>query len=190
MDCKMVTEAILVAAEKRHFTVTKLKLLKLLYYVQGYHYAATGIPAFPEKIFAWKHGPVVREIYAYYKTDYSDLAPTLGIDLSEVLPSSVLKIVDFVVSKFGAMSAWGLVSKTHSETPWLNHVVALPDMADGNEITKEEMMAFFSGELAKSSDNQLAALLDRAEASFGAKTIRLPDEVESDEDFVAWVRGL
>lgn len=51
---------------------SRLKLLKLLYYVQGYHLAMFNTPLFREKIQAWTHGPVVSEVWKWAKNCGSD----------------------------------------------------------------------------------------------------------------------
>ena len=43
--------------------LTHMRLQKLLYYAQGWHLAAFGRPLFVGRIEAWKHGPVVKEVY-------------------------------------------------------------------------------------------------------------------------------
>ncbi|MGA7027993.1 MAG: type II toxin-antitoxin system antitoxin SocA domain-containing protein, partial [Candidatus Acidiferrales bacterium] len=44
-------------------SLSNLKLQKLVYYAQGFHLALYGEPLFPEVIRAWRHGPVVPELY-------------------------------------------------------------------------------------------------------------------------------
>ena len=51
---------------KNHQT-SKYKLQKLLYYTQGFHLAIYGVPLFEEKLIAWEHGPVVKEVYDKFK---------------------------------------------------------------------------------------------------------------------------
>lgn len=187
---QLVAEAILCAAAGRNVEVTKLKLLKLLYYVQGYHYAATDSPAFEEPILAWRHGPVVRCIYDTYPSDYLLLQPNLELDLAALIPDSVLRVVDFVMDKLGHMDPWALVYKTHAESPWLSHVDLVSRTVDNGEITKMELMTHFKKELDAAHGRQLAVLLDRAERAAAKESIRLPDSIQSDDEFVAWVRSM
>jgi uncharacterized phage-associated protein len=48
--------------------VSNLKLQKLLYYAQGYSVAMNGVHGLllPDKMYAWKHGPVVKTVYNHY----------------------------------------------------------------------------------------------------------------------------
>ena len=48
-------------------SISNLKLQKLAYYAQGFHLAMYDTPLFPERIYAWAHGPVVEELYHAYK---------------------------------------------------------------------------------------------------------------------------
>ena len=54
-----------VAAEirRRRIGIGKARLHKLLYYVQGYHLAWRGTPAFEDNIEAWEKGPVVAALW-------------------------------------------------------------------------------------------------------------------------------
>lgn len=47
--------------------ITNMKLQKLLYYSQGHYLKKFNRVLLPEKIFAWKHDPVVKEVYHKYK---------------------------------------------------------------------------------------------------------------------------
>lgn len=46
---------------------SRLKLLKLLYYIQGYHLAMFNAPLFNDRMEAWLHGPVVPSVYQWVK---------------------------------------------------------------------------------------------------------------------------
>ena len=109
--------------------ISNLKLQKLLYYAQSAHLAlCDGEPLFPEPIFAWKHGPVVRSIYEKYKDNHSDfLLPDCEVDLNCISPDD-REILSDVYSTFGQYDAWKLRDMTHSEDPWLttraNEIIA------------------------------------------------------------------
>lgn len=98
--------------------VTQMKLQKLLYYAQGYYLAEYGEPLFKEKIYAWEHGPVVKEVYDVYKiygrNEIIDYNTENNVD-TEYLPF-LSKIYD----RFGKYTAYELRNKTHSESPWKN----------------------------------------------------------------------
>lgn len=55
--------------------VTPMKLLKLAYISHGWHLGLTGKPLISDSIQAWKYGPVINNIYQYFKK-YGDSAVT------------------------------------------------------------------------------------------------------------------
>lgn len=97
--------------------ISNSKLQKLLYYAQGCYLAIKGVPLFREKILAWEHGPVVKEVYQEYRSNHSN-----GIVYDGTYDNSVKnddeEILIEVYKIFGQYSAWGLRNKTHNETPW------------------------------------------------------------------------
>lgn len=98
--------------------ISNLKLQKLLYYAQGTFLALKGEKLFPEKILAWQHGPVVEEVYSYYKNNGAS-----GIRFDEDFEISRFtdeenQILTDVYDTFGQYSAWKLRNMTHAETPW------------------------------------------------------------------------
>lgn len=115
-SAKVVADAILAKAAKRGQLMSNLKLQKLLYYVQGYHLAKVGLPAFTDQVKAWAHGPVVPVVYHHFKK-YSwheiDEVP----EMPEI-PNSLSKIIDFVLRRYLGFSAIELEDLTHAERPW------------------------------------------------------------------------
>lgn len=115
--------------------ISNLKLQKLLFYAQAAFLAIKNKMLFNEDIEAWKHGPVIPEIYNKYKsygssgiTEY-DLKNVKIIEEDEELKNILVSVYDL----FGEYSAWGLRNLTHSEEPWktteINHVISHEKMA-------------------------------------------------------------
>ena len=52
--------------------LTHLKIQKLLYFADGIALAVTDKPLFSEKIYAWPHGPVIKEVYDVLKANGRD----------------------------------------------------------------------------------------------------------------------
>jgi uncharacterized phage-associated protein len=100
--------------------ISNLKLQKLLYYAQGFHLAIFDEPLFSESIEAWIHGPVVPEVYRYYKSYGSDPIPPEEYD-SEYFTKDIQEYLDEIYSVFGQYSAWKLREMTHDEKPWKNY---------------------------------------------------------------------
>jgi len=101
-------------------TVSNLKVQKLLYYAQGFHLALNnGRPLFLEPIVAWRHGPVVRPVYADYAGyGAGAIPPPNGFDPDAHDLRDVRDLLDEVYSVYGQYSAWRLREMTHAEPPW------------------------------------------------------------------------
>jgi uncharacterized phage-associated protein len=99
--------------------ITNLKLQKLLYYAQGFHVAMhDGEPLFSESVLAWKHGPVVKQVYqAYHSYEWRPIDPPAKFQAERYLPE-VREILDAVNSTYGQFTATRLESMTHGELPW------------------------------------------------------------------------
>ncbi len=99
--------------------LTIMKLLKLLYYAEGCSLALTGERLFNEKIMAWEHGPVVKEVYEAYRADPRNLPLTQDdITDAESISQKDKDLLEQVFNVFGQYTASGLRNKTHAETPW------------------------------------------------------------------------
>ena len=126
--------------------LTHLKIQKLLYYAQGVFLAYTGSKLFDEDIYAWDHGPVVRQVYDAYKVfgpDPIKCEPT-GDDstIFEKVAQDprIGEVLETVHNFYGKYSAWRLREMTHDEKPWRQ--------TPRNEIISEELIKdYFSKEV-------------------------------------------
>lgn len=118
--------------------ISNLKLQKLLYFAQGLYLASFGgQPLFPESIFAWKHGPVVPDIYHAFKDYKSDSIPRpIDLDFS-VYSDPIKEFLNEIYDVFGQFSAWKLRNMSH-ETPSYQRAEAFSE-----EITHESMRDYF-----------------------------------------------
>ncbi|WP_148042995.1 Panacea domain-containing protein [Methylocystis hirsuta] len=119
--------------------VSNLKIQKLLYYAQGYAVGMNGVgsPLFREKIYAWKHGPVVKEVYNHFSSFGANALPG---GTSPNLPAESKAFLDDIYRVFGRYSAWTLRDMTHREPPWLNNFV--PNVMD-IEIPLDDLHKYF-----------------------------------------------
>lgn len=109
--------------------LTPLKLQKILYFAQGWYLANTSKPLFREKIWAWKYGPVVKEVYNEYKR-YGDKNLANAATQSTSQPIQEKRdFLDNLWDKYGGETAEDLVTATHNSDPWLD--------AFSNPYTKE-----------------------------------------------------
>jgi uncharacterized phage-associated protein/ribosome-binding protein aMBF1 (putative translation factor) len=134
VTARRVAEYLLVEQDKDD-NITNLKLQKLLYYAQGYALALLGHKAFPERVMAWEHGPVVSEVYAVYANGRQAIPRPASFD-KRSLDVEMRELLDHVYAKYGQYEAWKLAEMTHEEAPWKG----TPQNA---EITGEALTAFF-----------------------------------------------
>ena len=122
--------------------ITNLKLQKILYYIQGYFFKLKSKPAFNEEIYSWPYGPVVKEIYFEYSGNgadsisLSDGDMSIQTDLNDVNKLDK-KLINQIINKSYAYSAFDLVKKTHTEIPWIS-------TQKGNVISKQKVEDYFS----------------------------------------------
>ena len=128
-------------------TISPLKLQKLVYYAQAWHYTIFGHPLFEEPIEAWMNGPVTPSLFRRFASTpkYS------AIDLSshEINPieftATSNQLLTEVFMVYGDLSASYLEELTHSEPPWiLARGNALPHQYCNTEITLDSMLAYYS----------------------------------------------
>jgi uncharacterized phage-associated protein len=121
--------------------LTPLKLQKILYYAQGWHLRECDQPLFDSKILAWKYGPVVKDIYDYYRGRpvAHITSPHLAGDDLEELDADTKKLLDKVWRQYGKRTAWELVGMTHLTQPWID---AFKDPVD-DEIDNDDIRDYF-----------------------------------------------
>jgi len=123
--------------------ISNLKLQKLVYYAQGFHLAIYDKPLFREKIYAWVHGPVVKELYYRYKEFGSGpIAQVKNVNF-DIYDKKTKSLLDQVYMVFGQFSAWKLRNMTHEEPPWMEAA------GHQGEISHSSMKHYFSTQLAE-----------------------------------------
>ncbi|WP_288866770.1 type II toxin-antitoxin system antitoxin SocA domain-containing protein [uncultured Sneathia sp.] len=111
--------------------ITNLKLQKLLYYAQSASLAFYNKRLFEDKFEAWRHGPVIPQIYRTYKKYGSNpITEVEFVDLDKSTTSLLINVYNY----FGKMSAWGLAELTHEETPWQEAYEKSQDPQKNNDI--------------------------------------------------------
>lgn len=139
----------LAASEDEPELITNLRLQKLLYYVQGWSLAMKGEPAFREPIEAWRHGPVVPEVYRFYSEQGARAIPHdphAPIEISGAEQAFVASVWE----SYKKFSAIELANKTHRELPWLEARAGRGPRDHGDaEISQATMAQFFQAEFRK-----------------------------------------
>ena len=123
---------------------SRLKLLKLLYYIQGYHLAMFNTPLFNDKIEAWLHGPVVPSVYQWAKNLTDEKLQDEAMNDEQMgalnLHPRQTELIREVLNIYNKYSAYGLRDKTHTEMPWLS----VYEQGKNNEITQDSLKNFFT----------------------------------------------
>lgn len=158
------SSAAAVAAEVRRRTrgVGKVKLHKLLYYVQGYLLAWEGRPAFAEEIEAWEMGPVVVPLWRDQRYRHHSAA-------REPLPETVRNTVTNVLCRYGHMTGQELIDATHAEDPW-RRATGNGRGISNQVISHESLIDFFGRETSALRRMREALALVRDDSPF------VPDE--------------
>jgi uncharacterized phage-associated protein len=117
--------------------VTHLKLQKLLFYVYGAalafdHDREVG----PVSFEAWKHGPVVREVWRKYHAYGRDPIPA-ATNASPYCDATERDLLD-ALTVYGALDAWSLRQESHLEQPWIDAFEA-----SETSIPADELRAYF-----------------------------------------------
>lgn len=182
-------KALLDRAVEKNISISPLKLQKLAYYCQGYFLAVHEMRMFQENIFAWKHGPVIDDIYHEYKCYGKNFIPHQKGNYFFELSEDNKRMIDYVLDTLGHFGGWSLRNKTHNESPWVNSYRG--GLGDGSQITDTLMLEHFRHELSLAQDRQLANVLDSSDKiKKGINVINLPNNVSTEDDFVNWINSL
>jgi uncharacterized phage-associated protein len=120
-------------------TISVLKLQKLLYYAQAWSLVLRNQPLFWENIQAWSHGPMVCDVWDYYKEYKHTDIPTpeqCELDFSD----SELEVLEEVWNTYGELSARQLEKLTQSEEPWIEARKGIDPGAKSQEFISHEIM--------------------------------------------------
>jgi uncharacterized phage-associated protein len=118
--------------------ITHLKLQKLVYFSYGWYYACNEEPLFLESIQAWRHGPVIADLYGLFQGFGSAPVECLAersfqnnsgdtVQLPYTLPDdpevsrTILEALETVWDTYSPYTASQLRGITHrDESPWSN----------------------------------------------------------------------
>ncbi|HVY73837.1 MAG TPA: type II toxin-antitoxin system antitoxin SocA domain-containing protein [Puia sp.] len=103
--------------------LTPMKLIKIVYIANGWYLALKGEPLIPEKIEAWKYGPVVKSVYNEFKQYSRGQIDSFYSDHFGVTPMpkdpEIRKFLDKIWEVYGAYNGLQLSALTHEkDTPW------------------------------------------------------------------------
>lgn len=135
-----VAKYIILFCKENGYSISNLKLQKLLYFVQAQFLTTTGEPIFPEEIEAWDFGPVVPDVYQHFKLwGSSELPLVLARDAKSRIYKKDQEIMDEILEECAKYSASFLVEITHNQDPWFDAY----EKYCNNVITKESIKEYF-----------------------------------------------
>lgn len=107
-------------SNKNRYSISNLRLQKLLYFIQAYFLYSFGKACFKDEIEAWAFGPVVPEVYHKYKKYGAGSIPYLNYDGAEIfnINNSDKEAINLVIKKLSKYSVYDLVEATHKQGPW------------------------------------------------------------------------
>jgi uncharacterized phage-associated protein len=128
-------------------TLDAMKLQKLTYYCQAWHYTWTGTRLFNEEFQAWANGPVCRDLYDLHRGKYWVRSTDLAEGVAGAIGEASRAIVEDVLAGYSSLSGLALSVLTHQEDPWVLVRGELPSSAKCTRTITVESMAAFYGSL-------------------------------------------
>ena len=117
-DARKIANWFISRSARDNKKVSIMTLLKLTYIAHGWHLEMFNRPLFPNRIEAWKYGPVIRDVYNDFRNQgvtVSSGIPNYDDDLDEGTKSFLEQIYNI----YGSMHAYQLSDLTHVEGgPW------------------------------------------------------------------------
>lgn len=114
-----VAKYIIWYCKQKGYSISNLKLQKILYFVQANFLVSTGFPCFEEDIEAWDFGPVVPEVYHEFKIfGSSDIPRFVCRNADENILKKDRLLINEIVDQCARYSASTLVEITHNQDPW------------------------------------------------------------------------
>lgn len=99
--------------------LTHLKLQKLCFFGAGCAWAVgEGSELSSLRFEAWKHGPVLRDVFGAYTGRRGELLPEEASGSTPFGPGTA-RALTAALRIYGPLSAWALREQSHLETPWL-----------------------------------------------------------------------
>lgn len=153
-----VANYLLVLAKQDGISLDPLTLQKLLYHCQCWS-LLDGQRLFDDHVEAWKHGPVVRNVWKAY-SGYSRIQPTETLYYE--LAHDQIDLIQSVWETLKHMHGTEMSAQSHEPgTAWSKARGKLPATADSNQRLKLEDLASDAERLRAESESALLKSWDR-----------------------------
>jgi len=120
-SAKVIANAFIKRSHEEGKPLSNMQLQKLVYIANGFCLALLNKPLYYEETYAWTYGPLIKPLYSslmsYGSSQVTSPIPTNIYE--DKIDSNEEKIIDYVWSKYGDMTAYKLSDLTHQAgTPW------------------------------------------------------------------------
>lgn len=114
-----VAKYIILYCKENGYSISNLKLQKLLYFVQAQFLVALNVLAFDEEIEAWDFGPVVPSVYRYFRIyGAAEIPEREARGARRHIRVEEQMLIDEILEQCAGYSATYLVDLTHRQRPW------------------------------------------------------------------------
>ncbi|MEY3997103.1 MAG: hypothetical protein RL344_1446 [Pseudomonadota bacterium] len=143
-----IANKILELTKDKNITISKMKLLKLVYFCHGWHLGITGKPLSSELAEAWQYGPVFSSLYtalSQYKGADSIIYPIVsrGIADNDVFNDYQVALINKVIDEYGHLNAFQLSDLSHEDNgPW--HKTVTTNIARFSKISNDDLAKHFN----------------------------------------------
>ncbi|MDX3976140.1 Panacea domain-containing protein [Shinella sp.] len=117
-DARQIANWFVTRARRDDRNLSIMQLLKLVYIAHGWHLEMTGSPLIRNKIEAWKHGPVIPDVYNAFRPQGVYVSETARPFSNEVNPYAA-DVLEQIYNSYGQLPAGQLSDLTHEPGgPW------------------------------------------------------------------------
>lgn len=121
--------------------ISTMKLQKLCFYAQSWHYALQEQKLFEQDFQAWANGPVCYPLFQQHRGQFTVRACDIAGGEPSRISADSRAVIDEVLKAYGGLSGADLSKLTHSESPWKSARGDLPAGATCNEVITVASMA-------------------------------------------------
>jgi uncharacterized phage-associated protein len=117
-DARQIANWFVRRAAKDNRTLSIMQLLKLVYISHGWHLEMRKRPMFRNRIEAWRHGPVIPDVYNAFRGQDIYVKEVPGFPADDIIEYDV-DLLDQIYKLYGEFTPFKLSDMTHEPGgPW------------------------------------------------------------------------
>jgi uncharacterized phage-associated protein len=117
-DARQIANWFVERAARDGRRLTIMQLLKLVYISHGWHLEMRNAPLIPNKIEAWKFGPVIPDVYKAFRGQGVEVHTPVAVSAHPIAPHDA-HLLEQIYGSYGKMPAQRLSDMTHEAGgPW------------------------------------------------------------------------